>query len=71
MEKYGIPIEQLAIGNEHYREYVELGRAFRAFSLFDLKGERFFQVMVDLKDRTVVEDVVAIERAEAEASRQK
>jgi hypothetical protein len=70
-EKYDIPIERLAVANEHHREYAELGRAFRAFSLFDLADGRFFKLLVDLEDHTVVEDVAAIQQAEDEAHREK
>jgi hypothetical protein len=70
-ERYGIPIEQLVVVNEHQREYAELGRAFRAFSLLDLAGDRFFNLLVDLEDHTVVEDVAAVQRAEDEAQREK
>jgi hypothetical protein len=70
-EQYGIPIEQLAIVNEHRREYVELGRAFQAFTLLSLADDRFFNLLVDLEDHTVVEDVSAIQRAEEEAYRDK
>ncbi|HEY4690270.1 MAG TPA: hypothetical protein VIK33_13225 [Anaerolineae bacterium] len=70
-EKYGIPVAQLIIVNEHRREYAELGRSFRAFSLVDSKGEHFFELMVDLKDHSVVEDVAAIEQLEADAARRK
>jgi hypothetical protein len=70
-EKYGIPIGQLIIVNEHRREYAELGRVFRAFSLIDAAGTRFFKLMVDLNDHTIVEDSAAIEQAEADAAQQK
>jgi hypothetical protein len=70
-ERYGIPKEQLDVVNEHRLEYAELGRAFRAFSLFDPIGRRYFQLLVDLKDHTVVEDIVAIDQAEAGAARKK
>jgi hypothetical protein len=69
-ERYGVPVEQLAIVNEHRREYAELGRAFQAFTLLDLANDRFFNLLVDLEDHTVVEDVAAIQRAEEDAYRQ-
>jgi hypothetical protein len=70
-ERYGVPVEQLAIVNEHRREYVELGRAFQAFTLLDLVNDRFFNLLVDLEGHAVVEDVAAIQRAEEDAYRQK
>ena len=69
-KQYGIPVEQLAILNEHNREYAELGRAFRAFTLLDLANDRFFNLLVDLKDHTVVENVSAIQQAEEDAQHQ-
>src|SRR3972149_7694412 len=70
-EKYGIPVAQLIIVNEHRREYAELGRSLRAFTLVASQGEHFFELMVDLKDHSVVEDVAAIEQLEADAARRK
>lgn len=70
-EQYHIPQEQLVIANEHRREYPNIGRRFVAFTLLDSVGQRFFNLMVDLKDRTVVEDVAAVAQAEADAERAK
>lgn len=70
-QRYDIPVEQLVIVNEHRREYTELGRAFRAFTLLDTGSKRFFNLMVDLKDQAIVEDVEAIEQAEANARQAK
>lgn len=70
-EQYGIPEERWVIVNEHRREYPELGRVFRAFTLFDPTSKMSVDLMVDLQDHTVVEDVAAIEQAEADARRAK
>jgi hypothetical protein len=70
-EQYGVPVEQLVIVNEHRREYAELGRVFKAFTLLSLADDRFFNLLVDLEDRTVVEDVAAIRRAEEEVHQDK
>ncbi len=39
-------------------------RAFQSFTLLDLSNDRFFSLLVDLKDHAVVEDVAAIQQAE-------
>jgi hypothetical protein len=70
-ERYGIPVEQLAIVNEHRREYAELGRVFQAFTLLSLADNRFFNLLVDPEDHTVVEDVGAVQRAQEDAYRQR
>ncbi|MGD2206693.1 MAG: hypothetical protein PVH17_07930, partial [Anaerolineae bacterium] len=49
-ERYDVRMEQLAIVNEHRRDYSELGRAFQAFTLLDLANDRFFSLLVDLED---------------------
>lgn len=42
-----------------------------AFTIFDQTAHRDFHLLVDLDDGRVVDDVTAIERAEAEARRAK
>lgn len=71
-EQYDIPVEELIIANEHDRQYAELGRAFRAFVVMEPQGKRrFFDLLVNLEDHTVVEDIAAVEQAEQDARRQK
>lgn len=67
-ERYGTPVDEWVVANEHRREYKEIGRAFQAFSLLRRSGDqRFVSLMVDLEDYAVVEDAQAIEQLEREA----
>ena len=65
----GVPVEQLVVVNQHRREYKLLGRVFWAVTLLDTKDDRWYNVMVDLADSSLVEDVEAVEQAEREAHR--
>jgi hypothetical protein len=66
-----VPLDNLLIAHQHRREYPLLERKFMAFTIFDRTACRDFHLLVNLKDGSVVDDVEAIERAEAEARRAK
>jgi len=68
-DREGIPLANLLIANEHPCGFPLLGRQFVALTIFDQVGHRSFKLLVDLKDGNVVDDVAAMEQAEAEASR--
>ena len=62
-QKYDISISSLVIANEHTREYPDLGRTFRAFTLLELENNRFFDLLVDSNNLAIEEDVNAIRQA--------
>ncbi len=68
-EREEIPIEQLVVVNQHRREYALLSRTFWAVTALDIRGNRWYSVMVDLADGSFVDDVEAVERAEQEVHR--
>jgi len=70
-EREGVPLDDLLVAHQHRREYPLLGRRFMAFTIFDHTARRDFHLLVDLDDGSVVDDVEAMERAEAEARRAK
>ena len=70
-KREGLPIDRLLIANEHVRSYPLLERNFIAFTILDQTSSRSFQLLVDLKDNSVVDDVMAIERTEAAAQKAK
>jgi hypothetical protein len=59
----------LLVVHEHPRSYSLLDRRFIAFTIFDRMERRSFHLLVGLDDNAVVEEVEAVERAEAEARR--
>jgi hypothetical protein len=69
VEHYGVSADDLTVVNEHTREYPLLGRTCRAFALFD--GQHWFDLMIDLKDQTVIENIEAVEQAEERAAKDK
>lgn len=66
-----IPLDNLLITHQHRRGYPLLGRQFMAFTIFDRAARRDFYLLIDLDDGSVVNDVVSVEQAEAEARRAK
>ncbi len=65
----GVSLNDLLVAHENRCEYPLLGRQFMAFTIFDRTARRDFHLLVDLEDGSVVDDVEAIERAEARARR--
>jgi len=68
-EHEGVPLDDLLVAHEHRRDYPLRGRRFMAFTIFARTPRRDFHLLVDLDDGSVVDDVAAVERAEAEAHR--
>jgi hypothetical protein len=66
-----VPLDDLLVAHQHRREYPLLGRRFMAFTIFDRVARRDFHLLVGLDDGSVVDDVAAVERAEAGARRAK
>jgi hypothetical protein len=67
-QSQGIPVESLVIVNEQRTQYPNLGRTFQAVKLLDIRPKgRFYGLLVDLNDGTVIEDVDSIEAAEERA----
>jgi hypothetical protein len=62
-----IPVEQLVAVNQHQREYKLLGKTFWSVIAQDLKGDRWYSVMVNLADGSFVDNIETIEQAEREA----
>ncbi len=65
----GVSLNDLFVAHQHRREYPLLGQQFMAFTIFDRTARRDFHLLVDLNDGSVVDDVEALERAEAKARR--
>ena len=70
-KRESVPLDDLLVAHRHRREYPLLGRQFMAFTIFDRTARRDFHLLVDLDDGSVVNDVAAVERAEAGARRAK
>jgi hypothetical protein len=67
-QSQGIPVESLVIVNEQRTQYPNLGCTFQAVTLLDIRPKgRFYGLLVDLNDGTVIEDVDSIEAAEERA----
>lgn len=69
-QRHGIPLENLAIGQTHRRDYFFLDRRYDAYTILERGDSRAFRLMIDSNDDSVVEDIGAVERADA-AARQK
>ncbi len=65
----GVALDNLLVAHQHQREYPLLGRRFMAFTIFDRVARRDFHLLVDLDDNSVIDDVAAVEQAEAETRR--
>ncbi len=72
-EKYDLPLERLLILAEEERVYPVLGRSFLYVQVYDRVPDNrsVIELLVDSEDGTVMEDVQAVEQAEAEAHRER
>jgi hypothetical protein len=66
-EQRGVPIETLLIENEHPRSYLLLDREFTAFTILDTNDGQAFVLLVDTNTEDVVDDLAALEQANAAA----
>lgn len=71
IDQLGISASQLLVDHHYRQDYPELGRSFTAVTLLDIGRDRFFTLLVDLKDHSIEADMKALEDAEAQARRAK
>lgn len=63
----GIPLENLVVTFERPRSFPLLGRRYMTYTILDRVGRRSFPLLIDLADNSVVDDVMAVQWAEAQA----
>lgn len=50
IDQLGIPASQLLVDHHYRQDYPELGHPFTAVTLLDVGRDRFFTLLIDLKD---------------------
>jgi hypothetical protein len=66
-KREGVAVTALMIDHEHPRNYSLLGRNFVAFTIFNTRNGQVYQMLVDIKSDEVIDDLSALEKANADA----
>jgi subtilisin family serine protease len=70
--KFGIPASSIAVVTDHVAEYPNLERKFHVVTILDMRPEgKFYNVLVDLSTKEVIENVNSIWIAEHQARTKK
>ena len=71
VDREGVFVSDLIVSNELPIEYPTINKQYMAIKIYNRVDFKTYRLFVDLDDNSVIDDVTAIERAEAEARYEK